>query len=160
MSRPPSAASLWACVRDLRDRGTTVFLTTHYLEEADVLCDRLMIMDHGQIVAAGTPRDLKKEVLGDAIAITLRKDGQDAERALPLLRRQPYVRDLATAGQKVRIYVDDAGTVVPTLIRLLDSEDISIRSITLSEPSLDDVFLQKTGRSLTDTEGADGRTAQ
>jgi ABC-2 type transport system ATP-binding protein len=157
---PRSRASLWACVRDLRDRGTTVFLTTHYLEEADVLCDRLMIIDHGQIVAVGVPRDLKKQVLGDAIAITLRPDGQDAERALPLLRRQPYVRDVATVDHKVRLYVDDADTVVPVLIRLLDREDISVRSITLSEPSLDDVFLQKTGRSLTDADSATGKASE
>jgi ABC-2 type transport system ATP-binding protein len=157
---PRSRATLWACVRGLRDRGTTVFLTTHYLEEADVLCDRLMIMDHGQVVSLGAPRELKKQVLGDAIAITLRQDGQDAERALLLLRRQPYVRDLATIDDKVRIYVDDADTVVPALIRLLDSEDISVRSITLSEPSLDDVFLQKTGRSLIDTEAVDGKASE
>jgi ABC-2 type transport system ATP-binding protein len=67
---PRSRASLWACVSGLHDRGTTVFLTTHYLEEADVLCDRLMIIDHGQVVAVSTPRELKREVLGDAIAIT------------------------------------------------------------------------------------------
>jgi ABC-2 type transport system ATP-binding protein len=147
---PRSRAGLWACVRDLRNRGTTAFLTTHYLEEADVLCDRLMIIDHGQIVAEGAPRDLKRQVLGDAIAITLRQDGQDAERALPLLRQQPYVRELATEDHKVRLYVDDADTVMPQIIRLLDKEDIGVRTITLSEPSLDDVFLRKTGRSLND----------
>ncbi|MDQ2810873.1 MAG: ATP-binding cassette domain-containing protein [Actinomycetota bacterium] len=153
---PRSRASLWACVRDLRDGGTTVFLTTHYLEEADVLCDRLMIIDHGQIVAVGTPRDLKREVLGDAIAIALRQDGQDTERALPLLRQQPYVRELATHDGKVRLYVDDADTIVPELIRLLDKADIGVRSITLSEPSLDDVFLRKTGRSLSDADTPPG----
>jgi ABC-2 type transport system ATP-binding protein len=147
---PRSRANLWACITGLRDRGTTVFVSTHYLEEADVLCGQLMIIDHGQIVAVGAPRDLKRQVLGDAIAITLRRDGQDAERALPLLRQQPYVRELATDNSKLRLYVDDADMVVPKLIRLLDGEDIGVASITLSEPSLDDVFLRKTGRSLTD----------
>jgi ABC-2 type transport system ATP-binding protein len=149
---PRSRASLWACVSGLHDRGTTVFLTTHYLEEADVLCDRLMIIDHGQVVAVGTPRELKREVLGDAIAITLRQDGQDAEGALSLLRQQPYVRELATDASKVRLYVDDADMVLPQLIRLLDKADIGVGSITLAEPSLDDVFLRKTGRSLSDAD--------
>ncbi len=156
---PRSRASLWACVRELRDRGTTLFLTTHYLEEADVLCDRLMIIDHGQVVALGTPRDLKKQVLGDAIAITLRQDGQDAERALPLLRRQSYVRDLTTIDHMIRFYVDDGDTVLPTLIRLLDGDGIRVRSITLAEPSLDDVYLRKTGRSLAGTDDSDGTAA-
>jgi ABC-2 type transport system ATP-binding protein len=147
---PRSRASLWNCVRDLRDGGATVFLTTHYLEEADVLCDRLMIIDQGQVVAVGTPRDLKREVLGDAVAITLRQDGHEAERAVALLGQQPYVRELVTDGTKVRLYVDDADLVVPQLIRLLDKEGIGVRSMTLSEPSLDDVFLRKTGRSLDD----------
>jgi ABC-2 type transport system ATP-binding protein len=149
---PRSRAGLWACVRDLRDHGTTAFITTHQLEEADVLCDRLMIIDHGQVVAVGTPRELKRQVLGDTIAVVLRQDGQDAEQALMLLRQQPYVRELVTEDHKVRLYVDDADTTMPEIIRLLDKEGIGVRSITLSEPSLDDVFLRKTGRSLDDAE--------
>src|ERR1035441_7787431 len=69
---PQNRAHLWDHVRALRSRGTTIFLTTHYLEEADVLCDRLMIMDHGQIVAEGTPRDLKRQVSGDSVLLSLR----------------------------------------------------------------------------------------
>jgi ABC-2 type transport system ATP-binding protein len=159
---PQSRANLWEHIRALRDRGTTAFLTTHYLEEADVLCDRLMIMDHGQIVAEGTPRDLKREVAGDSVSIILRQGDVCAERALPVLCQQPYVRQLAADDGQVRLYVDDGGTALPELIRLLDGENIGIRSITLSEPSLDDVFLQQTGRSLRDGEDsgaghADGR---
>ncbi len=152
---PRSRASLWACVRGLRERGTTVFLTTHYLEEADVLCDRLMIIDHGQVITVGTPRELKRQVLGDAISITLKSDGQDTDGALSLLRQQAYVRELATDHSKVRLYVDDADMVLPQLIRLLDKADIGVRSITLAEPSLDDVFLRKTGRSLGDPGSTD-----
>ena len=165
---PQSRANLWDHIRALRDRGTTVFLTTHYLEEADVLCDRLMIMDHGQVVAEGTPRALKRQVAGDAIVISLRADdhgadnhGADnhgagnhgAERAAPLLRTEPYVRELTTDDGQVRLYVDDGGTALPQLIRLLDSRGIGVRSISMSEPTLDDVFLRQTGRSLRD-EGA------
>jgi ABC-2 type transport system ATP-binding protein len=151
---PQSRANLWDHIRALRERGTTVFLTTHYLEEADVLCDRLMIMDHGQIVAEGTPRTLKQQVAGDAIVISLRPDDgggrRGAERAAPVLRAEPYVRELTADDGQVRLYVDDGGTALPQLIRLLDSRGIGIRSISMSEPTLDDVFLRQTGRSLRD----------
>jgi len=152
---PQSRANLWDHIRGLRDRGTTVFLTTHYLEEADVLCDRLMIMDHGQIVAEGTPRALKQQVAGDAILITLRQPDRDAGRAGPVLRQQPYVRELSAEDGQLRLYVDDGGTALPELIRLLDAEGIGLRSIAMSEPTLDDVFLRQTGRSLRE-EGASG----
>jgi ABC-2 type transport system ATP-binding protein len=152
---PQSRANLWDHLRTLRERGTTVFLTTHYLEEADVLCDRLMIMDHGQIVAEGTPRALKQQVAGDAIVISLRQEDHEAERAAPVLAGQPYVRELAAEDGQIRLYVDDGGAALPQLIRLLDASNIGIRSISMSEPTLDDVFLRQTGRSLRDT-GADG----
>jgi ABC-2 type transport system ATP-binding protein len=145
---PQSRANLWDHIRRLSDSGTTVFLTTHYLEEADALCDRLMIMDHGQIVAAGTPRALKQQVAGDAIVISLRPGVPDARRAAPVLEREPYVRELAAQEGQLRLYVDDGGTALPRLIRLLDDEHIGIRSIAMSEPTLDDVFLRQTGRSL------------
>ena len=159
---PQSRANLWDHIRALGERGTTVFLTTHYLDEADLLCDRLMIMDHGQIVAEGTPRALKQQVAGDAIVISLRQGGQDSEqdashpaghaadKATPLLRAEPYVRELTAEDGQVRLYVDDGGTALPQLIRLLDGNGIAIRSISMSEPTLDDVFLRQTGRSLRD----------
>jgi ABC-2 type transport system ATP-binding protein len=161
---PQSRANLWDHIAALRDRGTTVFLTTHYLEEADLLCDRLMIMDHGTIVAEGTPRSLKRQVAGDAIVISLRDGDQpdtgDSERAAVLLRSEPYVRELTASGGQVRLYADDGGTALPQLIRLLDSHGIGIRSISMSEPTLDDVFLRQTGRSLRDTDpGAAGQAA-
>jgi ABC-2 type transport system ATP-binding protein len=150
---PQSRANLWDHIRALRDQGTTVFLTTHYLEEADVLCDRLMIMDHGQVVAEGTPRALKQQVAGDAIVIGLRageRGAAEAAEAAAALADQPYVRELEAADGQVRLYVDDGGTALPELIRVLDAGGIGVRSITMSEPSLDDVFLRQTGRSLRD----------
>jgi ABC-2 type transport system ATP-binding protein len=153
---PQSRANLWDHIRSLRERGTTVFLTTHYLEEADVLCDRLMIMDHGQIVAEGTPRELKQQVAGDAIVISLRQEDHEAERAAPVLSGEPYVREITAEDGQVRLYVDDGGAALPQLIRLLDASGIGIRSISMSEPTLDDVFLRQTGRSLRDGgEGGD-----
>ena len=151
---PQSRANLWEHIRALRDRGTTVFLTTHYLDEADVLCDRLMIMDHGEIVAEGTPRALKQQVAGDAILISLRRDDQAAQ-ALSLLTGQPFVREIAAEGGQIRLYVDDGGAALPQLIRLLDTAGLAVSSIAMSEPTLDDVFLRQTGRSLRDA-GPDG----
>jgi ABC-2 type transport system ATP-binding protein len=147
---PQNRAGLWDHVRSLREQGTTVFLTTHYLEEADELCDRLMIIDHGQIVADGTPRDLKKQIAGDAVELSLRDGDHAAHRGAELLRGQPYVRELTGEGDQLRLYVEDGGAALPRLLRLLDSEHIAIRSVRLSEPTLDDVFLRKTGRSLRD----------
>src|SRR5262249_5574742 len=121
-------------------------------------------MDHGQVVAEGTPRGLKQQVAGDAILITLRRGDHAAERAAPVLRREPYVRELTTDDGHVRLYVDDGGTALPQMIRTLDHAGIGVSSMSMSEPTLDDVFLRQTGRSLRD--GADaggdqsGRTAE
>jgi ABC-2 type transport system ATP-binding protein len=156
---PQNRANLWDHIRSLRDRGTTVFLTTHYLEEADALAGRLMIIDHGLIVAAGTPRDLKRQVAGDSVEIGLH-DERLAERATLLLRDKPYVREISAEPGGLRLYVDDGSVAVPELLRLLDREALGLKSIRLSEPTLDDVFLRQTGRSLRDaTAGATSEVA-
>ena len=147
---PQSRAHLWEQVRSLREQGTTVFLTTHYLEEADVLCDRLAIIDHGRIVAEGTPIELKQRVAGDVIALTV---GGDRGAALALLAAQPYVRDhdpLAAGDEPIRIYVEDGENAMPDVFRALDRGGFALRSVSLTRPTLDDVFLRQTGRSLRD----------
>jgi ABC-2 type transport system ATP-binding protein len=146
---PQNRANLWQHIRALREQGTTVFLTTHYLDEADALCDRIMIVDQGRVVADGTPRELKQQVAGDAIVLVLR-DGDAAGQAGAALRGQPAVRDLSVAGATVRLYASDGAAELPGLLRLLDRAGLAVRSLGLSEPSLDDVFLRQTGRSLRD----------
>lgn len=146
---PQNRANLWEHIARLRAAGTTVFLTTHYLEEADALCDRLMIIDHGEIVATGTPQELKRQVAGEMILISLH-DQDAAERALRRLAVEPYVRELTHDGSQIRLYVQDGGVALPQILRLLDHEDIAVKSMSLSEPTLDDVFLRQTGRSLRD----------
>jgi ABC-2 type transport system ATP-binding protein len=138
---------MWDEVRKLRDTGTTVFLTTHYLEEADALCDRIAIIDHGKIVALGTPDDLKRQVAGDVVVV-----GTDSasDRVLELLEGETYVREATSADGIVRLYVDRGETAMPQIIRVLDSAGIPLASLSLSRPSLDDVFLHQTGRSLRD----------
>ena len=145
---PQSRAHMWDEVRKLRDSGTTVFMTTHYLEEADALCDRLAIIDHGKIVAEGTPDALKRQVAGDVV--TLGVNGAH-ERALDLLRTQDFVREATEEEGTLRLYVDRGDTAMPAILRLLDGAGIEMASLSMSRPSLDDVFLRQTGRSLRET---------
>jgi ABC-2 type transport system ATP-binding protein len=143
---PQSRAHMWDEIKRLRTEGMTVFITTHYLEEADVLCDRIAIMDHGEIVAEGTPDELKHEISGDVVTVGL---NGATPRAVELLRGQEYVRKLEELdGGGVRLFVDDGATMMPSILRTLDSAGIPLGSIELHRPSLDDVFLEKTGRSL------------
>jgi ABC-2 type transport system ATP-binding protein len=142
---PQARARMWDEIRALREHGTTVFLTTHYLEEADALADRLAIIDHGRIVAEGTPDELKREVAGDVITIGV--DGA-TEHVLEAVRAQPFVREASADDELIRLYVDHGDVAVPNLIRVLDGAGLRAQSLTLTRPSLDDVFLRQTGRSL------------
>lgn len=142
---PQARARMWDEIRRLREHGTTVFLTTHYLEEADALADHLAIIDHGRIVAEGTADELKRQVAGDVI--TLGVDG-DQDHVLATVRDQAFVREATAEDGVIRLYVDEGDRAVPQLIRLLDAADLRARTLTLARPSLDDVFLRQTGRSL------------
>ncbi len=147
---PQNRAHLWEHVRRLRDAGTTIFLTTHYLEEADVLCDRVMIVDYGRVVADGAPRDLKRDVSGDSVVLTFRQSDHGLQRALSVVSDLGFVREATAKGEQLHLYVEDGTKALPELIRQLDAGGVGIAAINLSEPSLDDVFLTKTGRSLRD----------
>ena len=144
---PQSRARMWDEARQLRDEGTTVFLTTHYLEEADALCNRVAIIDHGKIVAVGTPDDLKRQVAGDVVVVGT---DNESDRVLQLLRGQSFVREATAGDGLVRLYVDRGETAMAQIIRALDAEGIVLSSLSLNRPSLDDVFLRQTGRSLRD----------
>jgi ABC-2 type transport system ATP-binding protein len=143
---PQSRAHMWDEIRRLREEGMTIFLTTHYLDEADALCDRVAIMDHGLVVAEGTPEELKREISGDVVTVGL---AGPVPAATELLNAEPWVRKLeSTEDGGLRLFVDDAATAIPHILRALDGASIPLRSIELHRPSLDDVFLTKTGRSL------------
>lgn len=141
---------MWDEVRKLRAHGTTVFLTTHYLEEADALCDRVAIMDHGKVSVVGTPVELKKQVAGDVVLVSV--EGPTAI-ARTLLAEQRFVRKAEEEGSSVRLYVENGPTDMPAILRLLDGAGLVIRELSMSRPSLDDVFLIQTGRSLRDENG-------
>ena len=148
---PQARARMWEEIRLLRAGGTTVFLTTHYLEEADALADRLAIIDHGTIVAEGTADELKRQVAGDVVTVVV---NGATEHVLETVRRQPFVRDASAENGVVRLYVDRGETAVPLLLRVLDGAGLEAASIALHRPSLDDVFLLQTGRSLRDEAAA------
>jgi ABC-2 type transport system ATP-binding protein len=143
---PQSRARMWEEVRRLRAEGMTVFITTHYLEEADALCDRIAIIDHGEIVAEGTPDELKREIAGDILALSL---NGSTGKAADLLGAEPYVHELEVREEgRLRLHVDAGATAIPQILRLLDRSGIELGGVELHRPSLDDVFLTKTGRSL------------
>jgi ABC-2 type transport system ATP-binding protein len=142
---PQARARLWEEIRKLRETGTTVFLTTHYLEEADALCDCLAIIDHGRIVAEGSPDELKREIAGDVLTVGVNGNGN---RVVELMAAQPFVREASLEDGLVRLYVDRGEEAVPQVLRLLDSHGLAPSTMNLHRPSLDDVFLKKTGRSL------------
>ncbi|HEY3872247.1 MAG TPA: ATP-binding cassette domain-containing protein [Actinocrinis sp.] len=157
---PHSRVHMWQAVRRLRADGMTVFLTTHYLDEADALCDRIAIIDHGEIVAEGTPAELKREVSGDVITVdfaegedTGAQDGatvaETARKAVEILVAEPYLRSAeAREGGGVRLTVDTGKAAIPRILRTLENAGLEPATLELHRPTLDDVFLAKTGRSL------------
>ncbi len=148
---PQSRARMWEEVSRLRENGTTVFLTTHYLDEADALADRLAIIDNGQIVAEGTPDTLKRQIAGDVVTLGLETQNGELSKAHHLLDEQPFVREVHAHNSGLQLYVERGEEALPNILRLLDREGLGVQTIALSRPSLDDVFLRKTGRSLRET---------
>jgi ABC-2 type transport system ATP-binding protein len=146
---PQSRAYFWEEIQRLRDDGMTVFLTTHYMDEADKLCDRVSIIDYGEIVAEGTPADLKKEIKGDRIILGF-SDEEQLAKGEQALSDQPYIGEQRSVDGQLHLYVEHGEEVIPAIVRRLDTEQVSVKAIEFTHPSLDDVFLQKTGRSLRD----------
>ncbi len=150
MSRRPALtcraeAALWDEVRRLADDGVTVFLTTQYLEEADVLADRVGIIDHGRIVAEGTPGELKSGI-GRPSVEAIPVDPADLGRLEGVLGRFGSETTASSGGAAIRLS-EGVGDLAE-IIRALDGEGVQIADLRLHAPTLDDVFLAKTGRSL------------
>ncbi|TYB45315.1 ATP-binding cassette domain-containing protein [Actinomadura chibensis] len=143
---PQARSELWAEIARLAGaEDMTVLLTTHYLEEADQLADRLAIVDNGAVVAEGTPDELKSGLRGDAVHVDLaRPDG----RALEALRTVPGLREITLDGTTVRGRTDDGARALPPVLAALDEAGVAVTSATLARPSLDDVYLRHTGHGL------------
>lgn len=152
---PQARANLWQHIQDLRStHGATVFLTTHYLDEADVLADRILIIDQGRIVAADTSDNLKAQVAGDLVDLEVADTAQVSVAAEKL---GSIAESVELDGRRVRGRVGRAGRAVPGLLRELEAAGVALDSIEVARPTLDDVFLTLTGRTLRDAESGEGQ---
>jgi ABC-2 type transport system ATP-binding protein len=148
---PQSRANLWGHIRRLHaDHGVTVFLTTHYLDEADSLCDRILVIDNGEIVAEGSPDALKASVFGDGVTVGVPAESLSA--AAGIAARLDGAHEVVLLDDTVHFRVPRGDVAMPELLRALDSSGIAITSVQVTRPTLDDVFLTMTGRSLRDAE--------
>ncbi len=144
---------IWDYIKELNRReGVTVMLMTHYMEEADYLCDRVAIMDQGHIVALGTPESLKRGVGADVISLQVSGSRDLAE----LLRRERWIKRVEERDGNLALWVEDGESKLPQVAVLAWERGINIRSMNLEKPSLEDVFLKLTGRRIREEEGDSG----
>jgi ABC-2 type transport system ATP-binding protein len=156
---PQSRAAIWSYLKRLnKEGGITIFLTTQYMEEADRLCDRLSIIDNGQIVAQGTPEEMKREISADAVSLTIANgrdvvdSGHTIDTAKQVLSRIGGVTEIIDSDNGLTVYGQNGAFMVPEIVRALDNAEVRISSINIATPTLDDVFLKHTGRRIR-TEG-------
>jgi ABC-2 type transport system ATP-binding protein len=139
----------WNYIRKLKEEyGMTLFMTTHYLEEADSLCDRIAIIDHGKIIVVGTPEDLKHSLGGDIITIGIREDPDVAD----LISKVEHVKEVKKENGTYRIKAENGEVTAPLIIETLRKEGYTVTKLSLTEPTLNEVYLEYTGRSLRDAE--------
>jgi len=146
---PQSRSAIWTYLEKLnKEEGTTIFLTTQYMEEADRLCRQLSIIDSGKIVASGSPTELKQQVGVDSITISIKDSSKDRTKAIDILKSLEGVSNIHESGENLTAYAKKAGLLVADIVRAFDSVDIRISGMSFSSPTLDDVYLQKTGRRI------------
>lgn len=148
---------VWEFLRQLRASGTTVLITSHYLEEIDALADRVAIIDRGTVIAAGTPSQLKDQVGGDRITLRIREfsPAEEAEKAKQLLQNLPFIQEViinSAQGNSLNLVVTPGNDALMTIQQSLNTVGLPIFGIAQSRPSLDDVYLAATGRTLLDAE--------
>ena len=147
---PQTRLLLWDLIRRDNESGTTILLTTHNMEEADALCSRVAIVDHGKLIALGTPEELKRSIPGGYV-VRLHLSGPPPAPLLESLRQLPGVTEVRTpAAGAVDLYADRGGPLIPEIARLSNEAAVEIRDVKISEPSLENLFLHHTGRSLRD----------
>jgi ABC-2 type transport system ATP-binding protein len=147
---PQSRTALWEELERISESGTTMLLTTHYMEEADRLCSRLAIIDNGQIVIDGAPADLKRSIGADTVVLRLEQTDGDGQVAAVRQRLEGLVEADAVTEHPagVSLAVPNASDAIPALLRRLDSDGLQIAGLQMSQPSLDDVFMKYTGRHI------------
>jgi ABC-2 type transport system ATP-binding protein len=151
---PEGRAELWAMLTGLStEAGTTILVTTHYLDEADKYAARIAIVDRGRVVAEGTSDQLKAGLEGDSVVLDL-GDAPQLERAEKALAQVPQVRQTSSEGTVVRARVADGPRALPAVLAQLEADGVAVRSVTVARPSLDDVYLHHAGRSFRQAEGS------
>jgi ABC-2 type transport system ATP-binding protein len=142
-------AATWEYIKRLkREYGMTIFMTTHYLEEADTLCDRIAIIDHGKIIVTGTPSELKDSLGGDIITIAIREDADVTE----IIKSVEDVKEVRREDGAYRIKAAKGEVTAPKIIEALRSRGFTVTRLSLTEPTLNEVYLEYTGRAIRDTE--------
>ncbi len=150
---PHNRRNLQNHIRAVRARhGTTIVLTTHYLDEADSLAERVVVVDHGRVIADDTPAALKAELAGDQVTLTV-PDAQEAGRAAEVATRTAAPHETTVDGATLRLRVTEGKALLPELLRALDDAGVKVTSADVRTPTLDDVFLALTGRSLRESQG-------
>ncbi|MGO4533748.1 ABC transporter ATP-binding protein [Leifsonia sp. 2MCAF36] len=146
---PEARTELWLELERMTTaEQLTVLLTTHYLDEADRLADRLAIVDHGRVVAGGTPEELKNDLRGDAVIVELAGDA-DPFTGLAALQRVDALREVGGDGRTLRARADNGAATLPLALAALEAAGVAVASATVARPSLDDVYLRHTGRTFT-----------
>jgi ABC-2 type transport system ATP-binding protein len=148
---PQNRVQVWEQVKKLQKAGTTVILTTHYLDEADALSDRVAIIDRGVIVAMGRPEDLKSEIAADIVSLGF-SDEKTATISIDILKSNDFVKSSFIKNETAFFYVNKGDENLPVIIKNLQEKNIHIKNIGLARPTLDDVFLKITGRTILESE--------
>jgi ABC-2 type transport system ATP-binding protein len=149
---PQSRIGMWEHLEELnREEGTTIFLTTQQMEEADKLCHQLAIVDYGHIVVRGSPTELKRQIGGDTIILSLANGDSAAalaERSKQIVSSIQGISKVINIENGLAVYAKNASYLIPDIVRVFDENKIHLASVNFSSPSLDDVFLQYTGRRI------------
>lgn len=152
-----SRQNLWRYIDKLnKEQGLTILLTTHYLEEADQLSDRVAIISNGQISIIGTAEELKTAIHGDAVILTFDSDGPEVGEFTYALHDDTDVKDVVWDNDNLHLYVDDGSKAVPKFVKLAEEKGVAIKTLSLARPTLDDVFLKYTGTTLDDNKEDEG----
>lgn len=144
---PQTRQKTWEYLKSVNQEGTTIFMTTHYMDEADILSDSIALIDHGTIITRGTPDELKYSLGKDIIYL----DTSDNQNAISVIRSLPGITDIQMCSEKIMIFTEkDGSRILPEIIRTIDEHKLEVRSVNLKKPSMDDVFMHYTGSELRD----------
>jgi ABC-2 type transport system ATP-binding protein len=146
---PQGRLALWELLRELNAQGQTIMLTTHYMEEADQLCGRVAIMDHGKILALDTPAELKRSVGADTI-VTVKAEGDAGTLAEAFTRRVEGVRRTRSVPGGVELHVQGSERLVPRVVEAAEAAGFGLADLSVAEPTLETVFIGLTGKDLRD----------